>query len=189
MDWVPIVCWSCFGLLAAAQLAHTLRNTNRWPFVAQNMFSHAAPPVMARIMVELHDSLGGKQLVFPYSVLPVEFFRAQRLLLEVYQEGNDAERQERFTIALLDRLNRSPWQAFDEVEAAARPPPGARFVGFDLVPYEYALDAYVPGTDLAAIRRPLEVVCSCRIEPPAAEPGSPAPLEASAAASAEGSSQ
>jgi hypothetical protein len=186
MDWVQLGCWSCFGLLAAVQLAQTLRNTNRWPFVAQNMFSHAVPPVTQRLMVELHDSLGGKHLVFPYCVLPVEFFRAQRLLLQVYQEGNDPERQERFTATLFDRLNGAPWRAFDEVEAAATPPPGARFVGFDLVAYEYALDAYVPGADLATIRRPLEVVCSCHIEAPAAETS--APPEASAAAPAEGSS-
>jgi hypothetical protein len=169
MDWVQVGCWVGFGLFAAVQLAHTLRNTNRWPFAAQNMFSHDAP-VMTRLMVVLYDSLGGERVVFPYSVLPVEFFRAQRVLSQVYLESGDFERQERFACALLDRLNDAPWSAFDEVDASARPPAGARFEGFELVLYEYTLDAYVPGAELTSIRRPLELVCSCRNEPSAPEP-------------------
>ena len=42
----------------------------------------------------------------------------------------------------------------------------SRFVGFDLVLYEYALDAYVPGAQLESIRRPLELVSSCRESSP-----------------------
>jgi hypothetical protein len=170
MDWVHVGCWLGFGLLVAVQLIHTLQNANRWPFVAQNMFSHTAPLVVPRLMVVLHDSLGGARVVFPYSVLPVEFFRAQRLLYQVYLEGEDADRQERFAVTLLARLNDDPWPAFDEVEAPARPPPSARFVGFDLVPYEYALDVYVPGASLASIWRPLDTLCSVRFAQAEAAP-------------------
>lgn len=179
MDWLQMGCWAGFGLLVAVQVVHTLRNTNRWPFVAQNMFSHAAPAVTPRLMVVLHDSLGGSRGVFPYSVLPVEFFRAQRLLFQVFVEGDDAERQERFAVTMLDRLNEAPWSAFDEVEASVRPPPGARFVGFELVSYEYALEEYVAGAELASIQRPGETVCSVHLASPGAE-SSPAPAAESA---------
>ncbi|KFE68870.1 hypothetical protein [Hyalangium minutum] len=170
MDWVQMGCWAGFGLLVAVQLVHTLRNTNRWPFVAQNMFSHAVPAVTPRLMVVLHDSLGGSRVVFPYSVLPVEFFRAQRLLFQVFVEGDDAERQERFAVTMLDRLNEAPWAALDEVESSIRPPPGARFVGFELVSYEYAIEEYVAGAELASIQRPLETLCSVHLASPETEP-------------------
>ncbi len=182
MDWVEVGCWGGLGLLAAVQLLHTLRNTNRWPFVAQNMFSHDLP-VLTRLMVVLYDSRGGEHVVFPYSVLPIEFFRAQRVLSQVYMEGSDAECQERFAIELLERLNDAPWGAYDEVEASVRPPEGTRFEGFDLKLYQYTPDAYVAGAGLESIRQPGELVCSCRNAPeePEAPTDAPEALDAPAA--------
>lgn len=177
MDTLHLICWLAFGVFALVQLGHTLADRNRWPFAAQNMFAHALPARVPRIMVALHDSHGGKRTVFPHDVLPIEFFRAQRLLGDVYFDSEDIELQSRFAEELLDRLNRRPWRAFGEIEAAARPPVGATFVGFDVLWVEYDIDRYVHGADLSSIEHSAEAVFSCSGDDEGESPGEPTAAE------------
>jgi hypothetical protein len=170
MDWLQVICWFSLGLFGAIQLLHTLSNINRWPFPAQNMFSHNLPAEVPRLMVKLHDSQGVTQVVFPYSVLPVEFFRAQRILCQVYLENDDFALQDQFAYEVLKRLNEAPWGSYDEVEPSARPSPGATFVGLELAHYDYLVDAYLPGRELSSIQRPGQIYYSVHFGPQTVEP-------------------
>lgn len=165
MSSLQLGCWGLLGILVGAQLLATLTNRNRWPIPAQNMFSHLVPAAAKRLMVVLHDSKGGESVHFPYRVLPVEFFRAQRLLQRVYIESEDLTNQVNFAGALLHRLNCRPWSGFDEMDASARPGTGTQFVGCDLVLMEFTLTARAGRDPLACLGRRLATLFSIRIEP------------------------
>jgi hypothetical protein len=165
MSSLHVGCWGLLGILVGAQLFATLTNRNRWPIPAQNMFSHLVPEVARRLMVVLHDSQGGESVHFPYRVLPVEFFRAQRLLHRVYIESEDINRQANFAGALLQRLNCRPWNGFDEMDASVRPAAGTQFVGCDLVLMEFTLPERVGYDPRANLGRRLGTLFSMRLQP------------------------
>ncbi|MEY4544678.1 MAG: hypothetical protein RL685_873 [Pseudomonadota bacterium] len=165
MSSLHLGCWGLLGILVGAQLFATLTNRNRWPIPAQNMFSHLVPAVAKRLMVVLHDSKGGESVHFPYRILPVEFFRAQRLLHRVYIDSEDITRQANFAGALLQRLNHRPWNGFDEIDASVRPAVGTQFVGCDLVLMEFTLTERAGRDPLACLGTPLGTLFSMRIEP------------------------
>jgi len=165
MSSLHVGCWALFGVLVSVQLVATLRNENCWPIPAQNMFSHLVPSAARRLMVVLHDSNGGESAEFPYRVLPVEFFRAQRILHRVFVEAEDVARQVEFGGALLQRLNTKPWRSFDEMDASVRPSTGTQFVGFDLIVVEFAIDSEMDRGRPASLERRLGTLFSMRIEP------------------------
>ena len=116
-----------------AQLLHTLFNVNNWPFCSYNMFNFVTPLQTKIIRVALHLDDGGQQLVAPGNILPLEFFKANSLIVNVYGVSADERRKEQLSEMILRRLNSDPWPAFDETYRAARAPHGSKYVGFDLV--------------------------------------------------------
>lgn len=137
---LQLAAWSALAAWVIRQLIQTLANRPRWPWVPQNMFAHDLPDPVRRVVVALWDSQGGHVLVEPGNVLPVEFFRAQRMLIQVFASKARGLERDAFALRLLARLNDRPWSAWDEVDAAARPRPGTRFVGFDLALAEFEFE-------------------------------------------------
>lgn len=131
------------GLLAGAlvyfgaQLAHTWRDRNRWPLCSYNMFNRCLPARLAQPRVALHDGSGTGPLQPVYGMMPLEFFRVVRIFAEMFLGNDDEAVQQRFAARVVDRLNREPWEAFDEVRRSYRPRSG-QITGFDL--YEVWID-------------------------------------------------
>jgi hypothetical protein len=122
------------GIFLGMQLGCTLHNRNRWPFCSYNMFAYDPEETYEALRVQLIDDSGEKTLVLdPWGLLPLDFFRVISALIEIYVVGEDEERKHAFGEATLAGLNGRPWSAFDEVRPQLRPPPGRRFVGFDLL--------------------------------------------------------
>jgi hypothetical protein len=128
----------------AVQLAHTVADRNTWPFCSYNVFSFLPPLRLPVPRAVLHQDDGAEQVVPLGRVVPLEFFRARQVLLNVLMRGDDPLQGERVAAALLRRLNEAPWPAFDETLASARPAPGRRFVGLDLVLYTVDTADYRP---------------------------------------------
>lgn len=120
------------GVFVAAQLRHTIKDSNRWPLCSYNMFNRTLPARVSLLKVRLLDGSGTEPLQDTWGVLPLEFFRTQALLYEVMTQADDGTRA-RFSRALVDQLNDRPWRGFDEVRRSCRPCPGRRFTGFDLL--------------------------------------------------------
>ena len=108
------------------------------------MFAHDLPNPVQRIICIVHDNKGIQQTVFPYAILPVEFFRAQRMLIPVFLTGNDEEKQAAFSKSILDRLNNRPWTGIDEIESPVRPSKGAIFTGLTLQLRSYDFRQFEP---------------------------------------------
>jgi|GEM_PF-2321904 len=160
-----LAAWAGLGGWVVRQLLQTLANRPRWPWVPQNMFAHDLADPVRRLVVALWDSHGNHVLVEPGNVLPVEFFRAQRMLLQVFAPESDDQHKDEFAQRLLARLNDRPWRAWDEVDASARARPGTRFVGFDLALAEFEFERR-----RSIHERPqpsgASVFYSCRFPPP-----------------------
>jgi hypothetical protein len=125
------------GLLAgavgyvAAQLVCTWRDQNRWPLCSYNMFNRRLPDRLAQPRVVLHDGVNEYPAEPVYGMMPLEFFRVVRIFAEVFLVNEDDAIKDRFAARVIDRLNTSPWDGFDEVRPSFRPRSG-RFTGFDL---------------------------------------------------------
>ncbi len=141
--WALALSLVVFFIIQAVQLPLALfHGTGLWPFSPYTMFAFQPPPRSSRFHVVLHESSGRTQLVEPGNVLPIEFFRANALLRLTYSPGGDGRRQAELARVMLTRLRESPWEAFDEVRAAARPSPGAVFTRLDIVVCEWDLERY-----------------------------------------------
>lgn len=84
-------------LFFCIQLAHSIFNVNNWPFCSYNMFNHLAPLQVNVIKVKLYESTGGEKIVEPGNILPIEFFRANRLISKVYISSNNKTNKERLS--------------------------------------------------------------------------------------------
>jgi hypothetical protein len=117
------------------QLGHTLLDRNTFPFCSYNVFAFQAP---ARL------------------VAPLEFFRARQVVMRAVVGNDDPVRGESVATQLLRRLNEAPWPAFDETLASARPAPGTRFVGLEVVLFVLDTRDYrPPGPPRILGRRPV----------------------------------
>jgi hypothetical protein len=137
----------------AAQLYHTWVDRNRWPLCSYNMFNRCLPEQLAQPRITLYDSIGEHPMLPVYGTLPLEFFRVVRIFAKVYLTDTSDDLRNRFAERVIDRLNREPWDAFDEVHASFRPRGDTGFTGFDL--YEVWIDTrdFDPRAD-APLHRP-----------------------------------
>ena len=108
------------------------------------MFAHKYRGLIKRMVIVLYRENGNKCLVLPGDVIPVAFFRAQRVLLNVYTGQADHEDIERFSRDLLHRLNYQPWPKFDEINKSAESPENNKFTAFKI---------YIAELDLAREKR------------------------------------
>ena len=115
------------------QFAHTIFNTNQWPFAAHNMFCELEPLQKEILRVVLIDGKGIRQVVHPGRTIPIEYFRTQSLFRNVYQNSLDEERKRAFSKIVLERLNSRPWYIFDEMMLPARPSEGSVFIGMNII--------------------------------------------------------
>lgn len=115
------------------QVAHTVANTNRWPFCTFNMFAYhkrdRALQMRVRLLTDDGEAVGPTD---PWSLLPLEFFRVVSVLERVFHAQDDTEIRDRFCRQALERLNRRGWPGRDEVKASFRAGPGRRFVALEL---------------------------------------------------------
>ncbi|WP_441288416.1 hypothetical protein ACSRUE_41715 [Sorangium sp. KYC3313] len=146
--WALSVSLAVFFGIQAVQLPLSLFfGKDLWPFAPYSMFSYLQPARMRRPHVVLHDSSGRTQLVEPGHVLPIEFFRANALLRSTYSPQSDPRPKVELARAILTRLRQGPWDAFDEVWAAARPSPGATFTRLEVTFCEWDFTQYRYGAD------------------------------------------
>ena len=123
---------TAFCISVLIQLYCVVFNVNKWPFVAQNMFAHRYRGLIKRMVIVLYRERGNKCLVLPGDVIPVAFFRAQRVLLNVYTGQACHEDIERFSRDLLHRLNYQPWPKFDEINKSAVSLENDKFIAFKI---------------------------------------------------------
>lgn len=118
--WAAIVAGGLLYL--GAQVAHTLRNTNNWPWCAYNMFSYhsgdRAYQARVRLLTDCGTAIGPTD---PWGLLPLEFFRVVSLIDDIFIEHPEDNRQESFCRSALDLLNSSSWRNFDERRASFTP--------------------------------------------------------------------
>lgn len=90
----------------------------------------------------VRDSQGERYCVWPGNVIPIEYYRTNSLVANVFLRGDDATKQA-LCDALLDLLNGGCPSRFDEMLPLVRPRSGRKFVGLDLV--LIPMDLSVPG--------------------------------------------
>lgn len=132
------------------QMAHTLADRNTWPYCSYNMFSFQAKDVQGQRRVRLVTDRGaalGPAAV--WGLLPLEFFRVDRIVKKLFVEEDDHGRRDEFCAAVLERLNNRPWRRWDEVKPSLSPPPGHRIVAMEL----YHVEVLVGGPDPRNPRR------------------------------------
>ncbi|TDV48695.1 hypothetical protein [Actinophytocola oryzae] len=116
-----------------AQLWHTVRNRNRWPFCAYNMFSYSLPDRWEQLRVVLYDTRGvSTGPMDPFGLLPVEFFRIVSIVEQVFITSSDTALRTEFCESTVRLLNNGGWRDFDEVRTNARSASGLPVAAFDL---------------------------------------------------------
>jgi hypothetical protein len=118
------------------QLFHTFVNVNHWPFCSYNMFNVTTPSRVITLKAILYQADGSRQTVSPGRILPIEFFRANNLVSEVYRKSDQREVQDLLSADIIFRLNNAPWGAFDETFSSARPIGDSPFTGIEIVACE-----------------------------------------------------
>lgn len=97
-----------------SQVNTTMTREDDWPFCSYDMFSDVSSRRHWQLEVVLLDSLGNQETIEAAQVLPIEFFRANRILQKVFSEKNSEEQRE-FTRRILMRIRASCWGDTDEV--------------------------------------------------------------------------
>lgn len=151
-----------FFVLQTTQLVLVRLGYRLWPFCSYDMFAQRAVPRPRTLQVTLTDDRGDAVQVQPGNVLPVEFFRANELLYEVFVRGQDRQRKRQLASDILRRLNEEPWSAFDETWAARAAQKGRRFVSLEVELLEQGLLRAPRGLELVTLRR--EAVFRCSAE-------------------------
>ncbi|MEW2577311.1 hypothetical protein [Streptomyces syringium] len=130
---LPAVILGTATAYLGAQLWHTVRDRNRWPFCAYNMFNYRVPEAWEQLRIVLHDDRGRTTgPLDPWGLLPVEFFRVVSILESVLITNQDEPLKEEFCVRTLNRLNTAPWPDFDEVRASVALPDGRPFVALEV---------------------------------------------------------
>jgi hypothetical protein len=68
----------------------------------------------------------------PWGLMPVEFFRVEKILEQVFLAHSSTALKDEFSAALLNRLNKRRWRNWDEIRAPFHPPPGHQIVAMEL---------------------------------------------------------
>jgi hypothetical protein len=132
--WLTVAFCAFFIVQLAQVLTPVMPALKLWPFCPYNLFAFRINlREVQYFQVILREDDGVTQTVAPGHVVPMEFFRANGILINVFWLGKDKARQDAIARTLLDHLNKHPWPEFDETYPAARPRPGHRFVGLDIV--------------------------------------------------------
>lgn len=124
-----------------------------WPFCSYDMFAQRAVATPQTLQVTLIDDQGDATGVHPGAVLPIEFFRANELIYEIFVRGQDSERKQRLAADILRRLNEEPWPAFDETWASSTPRSKRRFVALEVELVQQGFRRAPRGLELVPIRR------------------------------------
>lgn len=128
------------ALFFSVQFYLTLFGGFLWPFSGHRLFSQLAPKQKVIVQAVLTDSEGRTYFVHPGRVIPIEYSRCSSLVRNLYASGH-REKQEKLCEYALNRLNGSPWTAFDEMFSAMKPPPSAHFTALH---FEHHLIEFQP---------------------------------------------
>lgn len=135
---------------AVIAIVHTLRDENRWPFTANNMFNRSPGAQFPQLRMQLHDGEQWTELGNVYGLLPFEFFRTVEILAAVYLDSPTGavseDRRAEFTRRLLEGMERG-WHAFDEIEPPPPAPRGRRWEGLRLLLVTIDLERFDPIVD------------------------------------------
>jgi hypothetical protein len=125
------------------QILQTVLNKNHWPFCSYNMFNVIVPMQATRIKINLCESNGTRQTVVPGKVLPLDFFIAKGIISRIYDQNQYEEEKIRFSLLILEMLNKKPWVRFDERMKSASPiGKGGKFVSFEIIKCFENYDSY-----------------------------------------------
>lgn len=131
---------------------HFWKEQDNFPFTSHGLFNSLSTPETELLRFVVHDNQGGRVMVDPGRVIPIEWYRAIGLAENVWVLDEDPRRKEQVAQLLLNRLNDAPWHAFDETYASVRPEPGRRFVGLEMLILHFDLDQYRYGQQLNPLR-------------------------------------
>src|SRR5262245_20893451 len=88
---IRAVC-SFFLAYFSIQMWHTIRDKNRWPFCSYNMFSYFMSDHQTQPRVRLITDNGlTRGPMVPWGLMPVEFFRVEKILRQVLVSNEDVE--------------------------------------------------------------------------------------------------
>lgn len=138
-----------FVIAAVAQITSSLTGARQWPLAPYDMFAYQPSLKERSLRIRLVDTKGCVRLTVPGRVIPLDFFRAYDLFVQIYVDKSYGIGTERaFSQLVLTRLNNRPWRGFDEMLDAIRPRCGERFVSLEVVSCLYDYKAYRYGSDL-----------------------------------------
>lgn len=106
----------CFTIVFfTIQIWCTATNKNRFPFCTYNMFSKTYYGKYAQYEVLFINTLKDDSVFVPaYKVLPIEFFRVNSIMDNIYANDN-SKRQDNFSKLIIETLKNKPWIHFDEI--------------------------------------------------------------------------
>jgi hypothetical protein len=104
-----------------------------WPFSHYAMFAYRAESSPFSVKVTLHQDNGQSFTTLARSVIPMEGFRDNSVMADVYITGKDDETKRALAQLVLDRLNHGGFRGFDERYDSVNPDRGHRFTGLDVV--------------------------------------------------------
>ena len=102
------------------QILCTITNKNRYPFCTYNMFSKTYNGKYAQYEVYLTNTTKHKSFLCPaYKIIPIEFFRVNSVMDNIYNYDNK-EQQEQLSKIILNTLNKTSWYHFDEIYSSPK---------------------------------------------------------------------
>src|ERR1700722_1181302 len=125
--------FQCFWLgYLAVQLLHTWQDRNNWPFCSYNMFSYQLGNRQTQQRVTLVTDQGAVLgPAPPWGLMPVEFFRVERILDYVFVKNPDKKLKDAMCGAIINRLNTTQWAGWDEIRNSFTPPSGHQIVALE----------------------------------------------------------
>lgn len=144
--------------VAAVRIAHTVLRVSRWPIAAYDLFCEVFPNDLHLYTIVLDDCHGRQYSALPGQVVPIEYFRTNGLIGNVYVRSSDTARKHRLALLLLSRLNEQPWSVFDEVAPSIRPLPGRRFVRLRIYSSYFQFDRLAISAPISDQGVPVQVI-------------------------------
>lgn len=98
----------------SAQISLTVLDRNAWPLSSHNFFAFQPGVLVQRVELELTAADGRRLVGVPGQFMPIEFFRANRIVQQVFAPDEFDEPKRQLAAETLRLLRTDPWPKFDE---------------------------------------------------------------------------
>ncbi|MEZ8099083.1 hypothetical protein [Vibrio bivalvicida] len=134
------------SLFFCLQITLTYLNQNIWPFSGHAFFSFRPGETIYLKRIVIEDEQGNAIYGHPANYMPLEFFKANRVIIHMFTDSNitDSEKSD-FLTALLDNAKYHPWSKFDETYASVSIPEEfvASSIRYEVIPRTYPFDSQI----------------------------------------------